>query len=185
MIYNILEAAPTNFKGEYNVLKSDWLDSPLGPMLVISDEEGIYLLEFAERRNLEKEIERLKVKLKAIIVPGRTAHIDLIKRELTEYFEGSLKLFKTKIHLLGSPFQIKVWQELMRIPYGETRSYISQATAIDKPTAKRAVANANGANQLAIIIPCHRIIRANSDLGGYGGGITRKKWLIEHEQQNY
>lgn len=180
----IMGAAPTNFKGQHKILKSAWLDSPLGNMLVISDEEGLYLLEFVERRGLEKEIERLRIKLKAVIIPGRTKVIDSIEQELAAYFNGNLKEFKTPIHMLGSPFQKMVWQELINIPYGETRSYLEQAQAIGKPTAYRAVANSNGANQLAIIIPCHRIINNNGDLGGYGGGLQRKKWLIEHEQRN-
>lgn len=179
----ILGAAPTNFKGQHKILKSSWLDTPLGPMLVISDEEGLYLLEFVERRGLEKEIERLRLKLKTAIIPGRTEHIDSIEQELANYFAGKLKSFKTPIHMLGSPFQKMVWQELMRIPYGETRSYLAQAKAIGKSSSYRAVANANGANQLAIIIPCHRIINSNGDLGGYGGGIIRKQWLINMEKQ--
>ncbi len=85
---------------------------------------------------------------------------------------------------MGSPFQIKVWQELLRIPYGQTRSYTKQAETIGQPTAFRAVASANGANQIAIVIPCHRIINLDGNLGGYGGGIVRKKWLIEHEQKS-
>ncbi len=179
----IMGAAPTNLEGQHNILKSAWIDSPLGPMLVISDAQGLYLLEFVERKGLAKEIEKLRIKLKAAIIPGRTAHIDSIEQELSKYFAGLLKEFKTKIHLLGSSFQIKVWEELMRIPYGETRSYMQQAKAIDNPNATRAVANANGANQLAIIIPCHRIINSNGSLGGYGGGIMRKKWLLDHEEE--
>ena len=180
----IMLAASTNFKGKHNILKSTWLDTSLGPMLAISDEEGLNLLEFIERRGLEKEIEKLCIKLKAVIIPGRTKHIDSIEQELLKYFAGSLKEFKTKIHLLGSPFQIKVWQELMRTYYGETRSYMVQAKAIGNPNGYRAVANANGANQLAIIVPCHRIINNNGGLGGYGGGVQRKQWLIDHERLN-
>ena len=178
----IMGAAPTNFHNQHNILKSAWLDTPLGPMLVISDEQALYLLEFVERRGLEREIEKLRKTTKSAIIPGRTAAIDLIEEELASYFSGKLKVFKTSIHMLGSPFQKMVWQELMRIPYGETRSYLAQAEAIKKPTAFRAVANANGANQLAIIIPCHRIINSNGKLGGYGGGIARKEWLINNEQ---
>ncbi len=178
----IMGAVPTHFDEHHNILKSGWLDSPLGPMLAISDDQALYLLEFIERRGLEKEIERLRIKLKAVIIPGRTSAIDLIEKELAEYFSGKLKTFRTPIHMLGSPFQKTVWQELMRIPYGQTKSYLAQADAIGKPTAFRAVANANGANQLAIIIPCHRIINSNGNIGGYGGGISRKRWLINMEK---
>ncbi len=177
----IMGAAPTKHNKHHNILKASLLDTPLGPMLAIADEEKLYLLEFVDRRGLEREIERLRMKTKSAIIPGSAAPITSIETELKAYFDGSLRSFKTPIHLLGSPFQKEVWAELMRIPYGTTRSYGAQASAIGKNKAYRAVANANGANQLAIVIPCHRIINSNGDLGGYGGGVERKKWLIEHE----
>lgn len=178
----IMGAAPTKFEGQHTILKASWIDTRLGPMIAIADEAGIYLLEFVDRRGLEREVERLRIKTKAAIIPGVTDPIKSITLELESYFEGKIKEFNTPpLHLLGSPFQKLVWDELMRIPYGTTRSYMAQATSIDKNKAYRAVANANGANQLAITIPCHRIINSNGDLGGYGGGIARKQWLLEHE----
>ncbi len=179
----IMGAPPTKFTQHHKMLKASWIDTKLGPMLAIADEAGLYLLEFVDRRGLEREVERLRLKTKAAIIPGSTEPIKSITRELTSYFDGTLTDFKTPLHLLGSPFQRLVWEELMRIPHGYTRSYIAQAKAIGKATAYRAVANANGANQLAIVIPCHRIINSNGDLGGYGGGVTRKQWLIDHEKQ--
>ena len=104
-----------------------------------------------------------------------------IESELKAYFEGTLKKFTTPLFLLGSSFQQRVWKELLKIPYGTTRSYAAQAASMGEPKAIRAVANANGANQLAIVIPCHRIINTNGALGGYGGGIARKEWLLKHE----
>lgn len=177
-------ARKPKFNNHHNILKAAWLDTPLGPMIAIADEYALYLLEFVDRRGLEREIEKLRIKTKAAIIPGSNAPLKSIATELKFYFAGSLKEFKTTLRLLGSPFQQRVWQELIRIPYGETRSYLAQAMAIGKQSAYRAVANANGANQLAIVIPCHRIINSNGELGGYGGGIARKKWLIEHEQRN-
>lgn len=166
------------------ILKASWIDTKLGPMIAIADEDGLYLLEFVDRRGLEREVERLRIKTKAAIILGITDPIKSITLELESYFEGKLKEFSTPLHLLGSPFQKLVWDELMRIPYGQTRSYMAQAEAIGRTTAYRAVANANGANQFAIVIPCHRIINSNGELGGYGGGIRRKQWLIEHEKSN-
>jgi AraC family transcriptional regulator of adaptative response/methylated-DNA-[protein]-cysteine methyltransferase len=119
--------------------------------------------------------------MKAAIVPGVTEPLRSIELELKNYFEGKLKIFTTPLFLLGSPFQQRVWKELLKIPYGTTRSYAAQATSMGEPKAIRAVANANGANQLAIVIPCHRIINTNGALGGYGGGIARKEWLLQHE----
>jgi AraC family transcriptional regulator of adaptative response/methylated-DNA-[protein]-cysteine methyltransferase len=177
----IMGAPPTKFEQHRTILKASWIDTKLGPMIAIADEAGIYLLEFVDRRGLEREVERLRIKTKAAIIPGVTDPIKSIAIELESYFEGKLKEFNTPLHFLGSPFQKLVWDELMRIPYGTTRSYMAQATSIGKNKAYHAVANANGANQLAIIIPCHRIINSNGDLGGYGGGIARKQWLLEHE----
>lgn len=179
----IMGAAPTKLD-HYQILRTAWLDTRLGPMLAISDEKTLYLLEFIERRGLEREIERLRHKMKAAIIPGRTAPIDSIEKELNQYFAGDLTTFNTPIIMLGSPFQQHVWEELKKIPFGETRSYLELAKAIHKPSAFRAVANANGANQLALIIPCHRVINTDGGLGGYGGGIARKQWLIEHEKMN-
>lgn len=166
----------------YNlVLKAAWLDTKLGPMIAIADENGLYLLEFIDRRGLENEVHRLKKKLKAVIIPGVTQIIKSIESEITQYFEEKNVIFKTPIHLIGSPFQKRVWEELRKIPPGETRSYLQIAELLNKPTACRAVAQANGANQLAIIVPCHRVINTNGELGGYGGGVARKQWLLKHE----
>ncbi len=178
----IMGSAPTKL-GNQNILKASWLDTPLGPMLAIANEEALYLLEFVDRRGLEREIERLRQRTKSAIIPGRSEPINSIERELHFYFEGRLKIFQTSLFLIGSPFQKYVWEELLKIPAGETRSYAELAKAIGKPSAFRAVALANGANQFAIIIPCHRVINTNGELGGYGGGLTRKKWLINHERK--
>lgn len=177
----IIGSAPSSIK-QQNILNISWFDTILGPMLAISDENTLYLLEFTDRRGLEKELERLKQKTKSTILPGETKPIASIKLELEQYYVGKLKKFQTPIHLLGSNFQKQAWQALINIPYGEARSYAQQAQVISRPNAYRAVANANGANQLAIIVPCHRIINSNGDLGGYGGGVWRKKWLLEHEK---
>lgn len=180
----IIRAVPTHFGKHTNILKASSLDTPLGPMLAIADERFLYLLEFLECRGLEREVERLCISTKSAIIAGTTDPITSIQRELKLYFDGTLKIFETPIFLLGSPFQKLAWEMLTLIPYGETRSYLAQAIQIGKPSASRAVANANGANQIAIVIPCHRIINSDGKLGGYGGGIGRKTWLLEHERKN-
>lgn len=177
----IMGSAPT--RANHLILKAAWLDTRLGPMIAIADEEGLYLLEFVDRRGLENEIKKLRKKLKAAIIPGETNVIKSIETELTDYFDNRKFIFNTPIHLIGSTFQKKVWEELRKIPPGETRSYLDIAKSINTPTAYRAVARANGANQLAIIVPCHRVINTNGELGGYGGGVVRKQWLLEHEQK--
>lgn len=168
-----------------SILKSYHIDTPLGYMLTIADEQALYLLEFADYHGLEREIEKLRIVTNATIIPGITSPIRSIKTELASYFNGTLKEFKTPIHILGTPFQKSVWNTLPNIPYGQTKSYGQQAHAIGNKSAFRAVANANGANQLAIIIPCHRIINSNGKLGGYGGSINRKQWLLNFEKQHH
>lgn len=179
----IMGAAPTKL-GQQIFLKASWLDSPLGPMLAIADEAALYLLEFVDRRGLEREIQRMRQRMKAAIIPGVSKPITSVEQELKVYFAGESTAFKTPLCVQGSPFQQNVWQELKKIPYGATRSYGELAVAINKPTAFRAVALANGANQFAIIIPCHRVIKANGDLCGYGGGVVRKQWLLDHEKKH-
>ena len=181
--FSRIMGAPPSKSGNHNALKASWIDTPLGPMLAIADDQALYLIEFVDRRGLEKEIEWLRKKTKLPIVPGKPNPIKQIENELERYFSDKIQEFKTPIFLLGSPFQKRVWEELQKIPRGETRSYAEIAKAIDKPSAFRAVALANGANQFAIVIPCHRVINSNGNLGGYGGGIKRKEWLLNHERK--
>ncbi|OGO94874.1 MAG: cysteine methyltransferase [Coxiella sp. RIFCSPHIGHO2_12_FULL_42_15] len=173
---------PPSLGDHCNILKAAWLDTPLGPMIAITDEEALYLLEFIDRRGLELEVERLRKRTKSAIIPGNTELINTIEKELNLYFHGKLREFKTPLFLIGSSFQKRVWEALKKIPYGETRSYLDIAKVVGNDTAFRAVARANGANQIAIVIPCHRVINANGDLGGYGGGLSRKQWLLEQER---
>ncbi len=165
------------------ILTFKWIDTVLGPMVAIGDDEMLYLLEFVTRKGLEREVGRLRQRGFAI-TPGDSWSLQSIESELAAYFGGQLTHFQTPYSVFGSDFQQQVWSALCQIPYGETRSYRDQAFSIHKPTAYRAVANANGANQLALIIPCHRIISSDGSLGGYGGGIAVKQWLLEHEQRH-
>lgn len=158
--------------------------TPLGPMFVCATDQGICLLEFVDRRMLETEFKDLQRLLKARIIIGENDHIKQAKQELAEYFEGKRQKFEVPLHAPGTDFQQIVWGCLQTIPYGETATYQQQAEKIDKPTAMRAVASANGANRIAIMVPCHRVIGKNGKLTGYGGGLERKRWLIEHEYGN-
>jgi AraC family transcriptional regulator of adaptative response/methylated-DNA-[protein]-cysteine methyltransferase len=160
-----------------------WLDTPLGAMTAIGDEDALYLLDYADRRGLERQIERLRVRARAGIVPGRTGPIAQIETELAAYFAGASMRFATPLARLGSPFQHAVWDALLAIPPGQTRSYAEIARAVGRPEAMRAAAQANGANPFAIVIPCHRVINADGTLGGYGGGLPRKRWLLDHERR--
>ncbi|TFE00690.1 bifunctional transcriptional activator/DNA repair enzyme AdaA [Jeotgalibacillus salarius] len=179
----IMGEAPSSVQ-EDHILKASWLDTRVGPMVAIADETQLFLLEFVDRRGLEKEIEVLRSKTRSAIIPGKTSPIELIERELDLYFKGELFKFNTPVRLLGTPFQMMVWDKLKKIPAGETRSYTDIACEIGKPTAVRAVARANGANQLALVIPCHRVILSDGSTGGYAGGSIRKKWLLDLESKS-
>lgn len=158
------------------------MTSPLGPIMIAGDEEAIYLVEFWDRRMLETQFAILKKRLNAVFFPGTSAPIEAIKVELGAYFEGRLRAFKTPCRAPGSDHQEAVWRALLDIPYGQTWSYGQVATRLGKPTAARSVARAVGENRFAIILPCHRVVGADGNLTGYGGGLWRKRHLLALEQ---
>jgi AraC family transcriptional regulator of adaptative response/methylated-DNA-[protein]-cysteine methyltransferase len=165
-------------------LRISKFNTVLGTMIAIGDDRALYLLEFDDKQGLEQELQTLCKNARADIIPGNTGPIDSIKAELQSYFNGTTTNFITPVQILGSQFQKCVWQELARIPYGQTKSYRDQAETIGNKKAYRAVASANASNRLAIIIPCHRVINSNGNLGGYSGGLARKEWLINHEKKH-
>lgn len=171
-------------KSAQNIILIDRLTTPIGPMFICATENGICLLEFVDRRMLETEFRDLQKRLNANIIAGENEHIIQAKKELAEYFEGSRKVFEVALETPGTDFQNAVWKCLHNIEYGKTISYQQQAQNISNPKAVRAVATANGCNRIAIIIPCHRVIGKNGKLTGYGGGLERKKWLLQHEYKH-
>jgi AraC family transcriptional regulator of adaptative response/methylated-DNA-[protein]-cysteine methyltransferase len=126
----------------------------------------------------------LSQRLNATIVQGDNPHFNILAQQLREYFEGKRKEFSVQLYMPGTDFQRASWESLQRIPYGTTRSYQQQASDINRPGAVRAVANANGMNRIAILIPCHRVIGSDGQLTGYGGGLWRKKWLLDFEREH-
>mgnify|MGYP003602246934 CR=1 FL=1 len=158
------------------------LHTVLGTMVACATEQGICLLEFSDRKGLENELLRTAQRKNATIIQSHHPHFDVLTLQLNEYFAGERTTFDVPIELIGTPFQIQVWQELRNIKYGQTRSYAQQAQSLARPEAIRAVANANGCNQIAIIVPCHRVIGSDGKLVGYAGGLVRKKWLLDLEQ---
>jgi AraC family transcriptional regulator of adaptative response/methylated-DNA-[protein]-cysteine methyltransferase len=158
------------------------LDSPVGPLLVGATEEGVCLLEFTEPGRQEAQLAGLRRHFGAIVEPGRNDHIDQLAEQLTDYFAARRRDFTVPLVLSGTPFQRRVWQQLRRIPYGETCSYEDVGRAIGAPTASRAVGTANGQNRIAVVIPCHRVINKGGGLGGYGGGLWRKEFLLDLER---
>lgn len=160
-----------------------YFKTPLGKMIAGGTDEGICLLEFGDRELLGKEIQSISRSLDAKVTDGENKHFPLLEKELSEYFKGTLKKFTVPVVMTGTDFQNAVWKTLLKIPYGKTWSYKQEAEKLGRPNSVRAAANANGQNRISIIIPCHRVIGSNGTLTGYGGGLGRKKWLLEHESK--
>ena len=160
------------------------LTSPLGDMSAVATNKGVCFLEWQDRGGVERILTRVTKRYKMPLVENSdNRYLHQLKKELAEYFAGNLTEFKVTIDVTGTPFEQKVWKNLNKIPFGETRSYAQLAELVDKPKASRAVGRANGANYLSILIPCHRVITSDGGLGGYGGKIWRKKHLLELEQK--
>lgn len=157
------------------------LDTPLGSMVCVTDAARLHLLEFLERRALPAEMRRLAKAAHGRVGPGRTAMTDRVEAQLAGYFAKENPGFDLALAQAGTPFQRQVWAGLMRIPPGVTLSYSELARRIGRPEATRAVARANGANQIAVVVPCHRILGADGTLTGYGGGLWRKEALLRRE----
>ena len=157
-------------------------ESPVGPLLAGTTNEGVCLLEFCERRALKKQIEAVQRRFECAVVPGRHRLLERLRLELNRYFDRRLTSFTVPLVYPGTPFQQRVWSELLKIPYGRTIAYETLARRAGRPGAQRAVGTANGANRIAIVIPCHRVVNKDGKLGGYGGGLWRKQYLLELEQ---
>ncbi|MCX5801677.1 MAG: methylated-DNA--[protein]-cysteine S-methyltransferase [Candidatus Eisenbacteria bacterium] len=160
------------------------LESPLGPLVASATSEGVCLLEFTDRRMLEAQFKTLRRLFSCTVIPGKNEHLVRLKDEMAEYFAGSRRRFTVPLVFPGTPFQCRVWEELLRIPYGETRSYEAVSRAMGAVGAHRAVARCNGLNRVAILIPCHRVVNKDGRLGGYGGGLWRKQYLLDLERTN-
>lgn len=148
--------------------KVAYYDSPIGLIELQADQGELLSLNFQKNKRYQEE---------------ETAVLSAVKKQLHQYFEGKRKEFKLPLRITGTEFQKSVWKKLIEIPYGDTFSYKEVAEAIGNNKAYRAVGNANNKNSISIIIPCHRVTASNGKIGGYGSGIWRKKWLLEHEKR--
>lgn len=167
------------------------LQTPLGPMIAGATDSGLCLLEFHDRRALPGEIEELSTLLACpwadLTSPqvsssvAAAAHLQTIAAELARYFAGELRDFTVPLLTPGTPFELRVWAALKAIPYGTTTAYGRLATSLGQPGGARAVGRANGRNRIAIVIPCHRVINEDGTLRGYGGGLERKRFLLDLE----
>ena len=165
-------------------LFASWMETPLGPMLYVVDNQGLYYLNFVDHNGLEQDILALRRKTGSVVVPGEHPMLQTVEKQIKEYFSAASFDFSVPLLMSGSPFEKSVWSLLKSIPPGDTLSYQQVAERINQPDACRAVGNANGRNKLLLVIPCHRVVRADGTLGGYGGGVWRKRWLLEHERKH-
>ena len=168
---------------QLNTILVNRILTPLGPMVVCATDDGVVLLEFADRRMLETQIVRIAKLFMAQFRIGVNDAMRQLVSEFDEYFAGSRRDFDVPLVNDGTEFQNKVWKQLVNIPVGKTSTYQKLATKIRKPKAVRAVGRANGDNRLTILIPCHRVVGSDGSLTGYGGGLDRKHWLLQHERE--
>ncbi|WP_295938646.1 bifunctional transcriptional activator/DNA repair enzyme AdaA [uncultured Alistipes sp.] len=183
MFKHIVGASPLKCKGMriVNVMR---VETDLGMMIAAATDKGVCMFEFADYKLLELELRQLAETFGAPLVEGDNPHLRTLRGQLEQYFKGERRDFDIPLDLAGTEFQKQVWLALRQIPYGSTTTYARQAELLGRPSAVRAVANANGKNKISIILPCHRVIGADGTLTGYGGGIWRKKKLLEFEKRN-
>lgn len=158
------------------------IETPIGRFVAAAHDPGLVLFDFTDRRMLERHFTTLRRRFRCPLVPGEHAHFATLRAQIAEYFAGQRREFTVPLAPAGTVFQERVWEELRRIPYGETISYEALAERLGNPAAVRAAARANGMNRLAILIPCHRVIGKDGSLTGYGGGMWRKRLLLELEK---
>lgn len=168
---------------QFSPLIMDTLTSPLGALTILGSNEGICFLGFADQKHRVSQLKKVEQYHGAQALPGKHPYFDLVQTQLNEYFAGTRTRFEIPLTYYGTPFQCTVWNSLATIPYGQTRSYSAQAHSLQNPDAVRAVAAANGQNPFVIVVPCHRVIGKTGKLTGYGGGLSRKEWLLHHETQ--
>lgn len=178
---NVFGVSPKNSKKK-NIIDLKRIETPIGTMYAAATKEGVCMLEFGDRKNLENTFQVLSTLLNAKIIIGENPHLQLLEQELKQYFDGKLQHFTVPLSPVGTEFQKSVWKVLEKIPFGEIWSYKKQAESLGDVKKVRAVANANGLNKISIVIPCHRVIGSNGKLTGYGGGVWRKQKLLELEK---
>jgi AraC family transcriptional regulator of adaptative response/methylated-DNA-[protein]-cysteine methyltransferase len=174
--------APPGEARKADSIRLAWIETPLGPMVAGATGTALCLLEFSDRRMLEAQLQTLRRRYRLPLFPGESPLFERLRGQLAEYFAGRRRTFDLPLDFRGTEFQKRVWEALLRIPYGRTRGYAELAAELGRPGAARAVGQANGLNRIAILVPCHRVVNADGGLGGYGGGLWRKLRLLETEK---
>ncbi|MDR2954752.1 MAG: methylated-DNA--[protein]-cysteine S-methyltransferase [Prevotella sp.] len=183
MFKNVIGTSPQKSKDK-RIINITYIETDLGLMVAAATKKGICMFEFADYKLIDLELRQLSEQFKAPLVQGDNLYFDILRKQLDEYFRGERKGFDIPLDLVGTEFQKMVWLSLLKIPYGRTTTYGKQAELLGKSSSVRAVANANGKNKISIILPCHRVIGADGSLTGYGGGMWRKKKLLEFEREH-
>lgn len=180
-VQRLFGAPPRDAANRGRILMAERISTPLGRMLAVADDAGLHILDFVDRRGLERKLLTLRNRLKVTVVPGTHPVLTAAASQIAEYFAGTRFRFDLPLAPTGSEWEQKAWQHLQSIPVGTTQSYGQMAGLLGRKGASRAVGRANGMNFISIIIPCHRVIASDGNLRGYGGGLWRKQWLLNHE----
>jgi O-6-methylguanine DNA methyltransferase len=167
------------------MIYSKKIETPIGEILACSVDEGICLVEFVDSLNYDANLKSLSSVLNSHILLSSNEYLDNLENQLFEYFIGNRKDFTVPIFLVGTDFQKKVWTHLLSIDYGKTSTYKEQSISLGNVKAIRAIASANGANRIPIVIPCHRVVGSKGKLTGYSGGLWRKEYLLDLENRQY
>ena len=182
-VRRLFGAPPRDAAQQCRILYAEHLNTPLGRMLAIADDAGLHVLDFVDRRGLERKLISLRQRLKACVVPGSHPVLTAAADQMRDYFAGRRTTFDLPLAPTGSAWEQAAWKHLRTIPPRHSQSYGEMAAALGRPGAARAVGRANGMNYISIIIPCHRVVAADGSLTGYGGGLWRKQWLLDHERK--
>ncbi len=182
MFKSVIGSSPLKSRDK-RIVNITRIETDLGLMIAGATDRGICMFEFADYKLLDLELRQLSDSFKAPLVQGDNPHFDTLRKQLEQYFKGERREFDIPLDLAGTEFQKQVWLGLLQIPYGCTTTYARQAELLGRASSVRAVANANGKNKISIILPCHRVIGADGTLTGYGGGMWRKKKLLEFERK--
>lgn len=177
---NLFNSSPKSNENK-DIINIKRIDTKLGPIFICATQKGICLLEFTDRKMLETEFKDLKNRLNSIILPGENKHIINAEKQINQYFEKKRTQFNIELDMQGTKFEKNVWENLIKIKYGENLTYKNLSKQLNQPFQK--IKNAIGKNKISIIIPCHRMLGENKNLTNYGGGIERKKYLLNLEKE--
>jgi AraC family transcriptional regulator, regulatory protein of adaptative response / methylated-DNA-[protein]-cysteine methyltransferase len=176
----ILGKAPSSSK-ETKLIHINRIETPIGVMIACATEQGVCLLQFIDRHSLDKDLKDISKNLKATIIQGYNKHLSILKNELNDYFSGKVRVFTTKIILVGTDLQKSIWKAIIEIPYGQTQALSQLAVHLNRENSHKIISNSCYENKLLILVPSHRLFSEVDSLADFKGGNLRKNWLMEFE----